>query len=676
MIDRSAPPRLSPFDSVQAFCAALRDELAGGNGREPSAADLRRYYRRLLLADWDAGPSGAGRYASRLLPLVEAARGAAGQVTALDCGCGFGTESLLLGLEGVAVTGVDAVPERVEVARARVPFYERRAGRPLGVRFASADILRYLEGVPRVDLIWALEAISHIHPLEDFLTLAFDRLSPGGLLVTSDPNALNPLARYRGVPDSRDARAPDPREGRRPGRGHACRRGGRAHLPRRRLCEEGHAGGLSRGTNRDVRVPGRIADPGAMASQRGNLPCSGRDPARAAARAGRAACGDELHRRGAQGRRDRRRTRVGLMRVLIVNTCSTLNRGDAAIVLGQIRLLERWWPGARVALTSKTPATDEAFYGPLGVEVLPPLTPALSTFAGPAAKLAGGARALLDGRGRRRLVELAVQSDIILSCGGGYFYSYRRFVPGTTFWQNVVHANLAARTGKPLVFLPQSFGPLRSAAARRAVGGLVNAEPVVRAFAREQGSVECLRQLVAPARQHRIALCPDMAFYLRGGTGPLPVPTPPTRSAGPALAVNLREWAFPDCRSPADRRARREAYLNALTSAAAWFVERHRGRVIVIPQALGPDPAEDDRAICSAFVERARARVHEPGLVQFVNPGTASLSEYLQILSQVTLLVGTRLHACLLAMLAGVPAISIGTSRRARGRWPCWDSIA
>jgi polysaccharide pyruvyl transferase WcaK-like protein len=92
-----------------------------------------------------------------------------------------------------------------------------------------------------------------------------------------------------------------------------------------------------------------------------------------------------------------------------------------------------------------------------------------------------------------------------------------------------------------------------------------------------------------------------------------------------------------------------------------------RGRVIVMPQALGPDPSEDDRAICQAFVERVRARADDPALVQFVNPGTASLSDYLRLLSQVTLLVGTRLHACILAMLAGAPAISIGYQAKSEG---------
>lgn len=197
MIVRSVPPQRAPLDSIQAFCGMLRDELAGGNGRESEAADLRRYYHRLLLRDGTLDPLGVYGYASRLLPLVEVVQGAAGPLTALDCGCGYGTESLLLGLSGAAVTGIEAVPERVALARARVSFYEQRAQRSLDVRYANANVLRFLEGVSRVDIIWALEAISHIHPLENFLALAFDKLNPGGFLITSDPNALNPLARYR-----------------------------------------------------------------------------------------------------------------------------------------------------------------------------------------------------------------------------------------------------------------------------------------------------------------------------------------------------------------------------------------------------------------------------------------------------------------------------------------------
>jgi colanic acid/amylovoran biosynthesis protein len=352
------------------------------------------------------------------------------------------------------------------------------------------------------------------------------------------------------------------------------------------------------------------------------------------------------------------------MRILILNTCSTLNRGDAAIVLGQIRLLQKTCPGADVALTSKTPALDRAFYDPLGVEVLPPFISALSSYRGAGRKLSEGARALVAVGDKRRLLQSLRQADLVLSCGGGYFYSYRGLLPGTTFWQNVVHAYLAAALHKPLLFLPQSFGPFASPLARRGVRHLLERGSVLHVFAREEISYHLLRDMVGQAVQARLSLCPDMAFYLAAdGLGPTTRDEEPG-AARPTLVMNLRPWAFPEARDPA---ARREGYMQAMLAAADHFVRRYRGQVVVVPQALGPDPAEDDRGICEEFCRRARTLPAAAQAVQYREPGTSSLTEYLALLAGARLLVGTRLHSCILALLSGVPALSVGYQYKSQG---------
>lgn len=95
------------------------------------------------------------------------------------------------------MTGVEVVSERTELARSRLGFYQKQVSTPLSIQFTNADIMRYIERAEPFDIIWIMEAISHIHPLESFLPLAYERLSPGGLLITSDPNALNPIVLYR-----------------------------------------------------------------------------------------------------------------------------------------------------------------------------------------------------------------------------------------------------------------------------------------------------------------------------------------------------------------------------------------------------------------------------------------------------------------------------------------------
>ena len=189
--------QLSPHEAVQAFCELLGDELNCRSAHDLDALALRRYYRNLFLTDGTLSPLGIHGYASRLASALLAVREAEPPARLLDAGCGYGTESLLFALSGADVTGVELISERVELARSRISFYQNRVSAPLSIQFVNADVMRYLERTQPFDIICTIEAISHIHPLETFLSLAHRSLSPGGLLITSDPNALNPIALYR-----------------------------------------------------------------------------------------------------------------------------------------------------------------------------------------------------------------------------------------------------------------------------------------------------------------------------------------------------------------------------------------------------------------------------------------------------------------------------------------------
>jgi 2-polyprenyl-3-methyl-5-hydroxy-6-metoxy-1,4-benzoquinol methylase len=173
------------------------EELDDRDARGLDARDLRRYYGNLFLPGGDPSPLGVHGYASRLEPALHAIGQVGAGVKLLDAGCGYGTESLLFALAGANVTGVELVADRVALARSRPAFYQDLTRATPTVQFVNADVFRYLERSDSFDIIWILEAVSHIHPLEAFLPLVYERLSPGGLLITSDPNAWNPVSMYR-----------------------------------------------------------------------------------------------------------------------------------------------------------------------------------------------------------------------------------------------------------------------------------------------------------------------------------------------------------------------------------------------------------------------------------------------------------------------------------------------
>lgn len=114
----------------------------------------------------------------------------------LDAGCGVGSESLLFSLLGANVIGVDLNKERLMVAKARIKYYEDKFGRDLPVKFILKNILKFHKP-ERFDLIWVLESISHIHPIEGFLKIVRENLKPEGIIIISDTNKFNPYARFK-----------------------------------------------------------------------------------------------------------------------------------------------------------------------------------------------------------------------------------------------------------------------------------------------------------------------------------------------------------------------------------------------------------------------------------------------------------------------------------------------
>ena len=99
---------------------------------------------------------------------------------ALDVGCGGGLLTEPLRRLGAEVTGIDASPEVIAVAR----DHARVSG--LDIDYRSGDV-QELEG--QFDLITAMEVIEHVADPAAFIQALADRLAPDGLLLMSTPNA-------------------------------------------------------------------------------------------------------------------------------------------------------------------------------------------------------------------------------------------------------------------------------------------------------------------------------------------------------------------------------------------------------------------------------------------------------------------------------------------------------
>ncbi len=190
----------SSREALAGFVAGLLErELAHRRAKGLDESALRRYYGGILDEDGRPMPLAAYAYVQRLWPLIEVLKALPAPLRVLDAGCGYGTESYLMALMGHDVTGVELVPERAGVARSRQEFFAAQSEREIKVSFVTANVFGFLQQPARFDVIWLMEAISHIHPPEPFLELAGRALTGGGFLVVSDPNRRNPLAAWRSI---------------------------------------------------------------------------------------------------------------------------------------------------------------------------------------------------------------------------------------------------------------------------------------------------------------------------------------------------------------------------------------------------------------------------------------------------------------------------------------------
>jgi 2-polyprenyl-6-hydroxyphenyl methylase/3-demethylubiquinone-9 3-methyltransferase len=104
-------------------------------------------------------------------------------LTALDVGCGGGLLTEPLARMGFAVTGLDAAPESIAVAR------DHAAGQGLEIDYVAGDVEALARDRPAAfDLLTCMEVVEHVADLRAFLAALRALLRPTGLLVFSTPN--------------------------------------------------------------------------------------------------------------------------------------------------------------------------------------------------------------------------------------------------------------------------------------------------------------------------------------------------------------------------------------------------------------------------------------------------------------------------------------------------------
>ncbi|MGC8861294.1 MAG: polysaccharide pyruvyl transferase family protein [Armatimonadota bacterium] len=256
------------------------------------------------------------------------------------------------------------------------------------------------------------------------------------------------------------------------------------------------------------------------------------------------------------------------------------------------------------------------------------------------------ARLLLDAR-QRETYDAFLRARVVIVKGGGFIHAYGGLTAPYLMWYQLFYIKLAHRLRKPVLVLPNSFGPFLGLGVKRQVKKALGSCAFV--CARESVSAKALSELLG----REVPMFPDLGYFLRAADDEIGleicrrhrVPVGHKRCVG----FTVRPYRFPGSRDAARLYDR---YLEAL-AALVKHVESLGFHPVFVTQVRGPSAHENDSlAICDLT---KRLNGIEYSWVDY--QGTCR--ELKAVYGRMDYLVGTRFHSVVFAQGLGIPSMAI-----------------
>lgn len=341
------------------------------------------------------------------------------------------------------------------------------------------------------------------------------------------------------------------------------------------------------------------------------------------------------------------------MNILIINAHSSKNKGDAGIVLSMIDALQKNNPGCSIRINSRFPDIDKDAYNHLvnscveNVSIDPKTSKVKKSYS--AIKL------LLALCSVRKIKSEDYEwADVVVSCGGGFLLSHGFSV---ALLQHLVQITTAFSYKKPVVIYSQSIGPFYNRFMQVLAGKVL--EKIDKIYIREKVSQDWLTKI--GCKSNKVEIVPDSAFAMedvKSKSIDELVCKIKQNHNGPFIGMTVRDWNFPEVSNSEDYRAK---YIESIRAGISYISTECNGKVLLMPQVLGPNPFNDDRIISREILEGIP--LEQAQLLDY----DFSPRELKYLYSKMDMFVGTRMHSNIFALSNLVPTVAINYEHKTKG---------
>lgn len=372
------------------------------------------------------------------------------------------------------------------------------------------------------------------------------------------------------------------------------------------------------------------------------------------------------------------------LKIVIVDYVSEKNRGDAAIHLGLIKILQKSYPNAVLAAVSVFGANQfpemELEYDQsvnLGIKIygglVPTFYPATKNRVKPvmlfeiqnlfglffqlwlliALKLKIPIRFLkhLMSKKYQMTFELIEKSDLIVIRGRNYRDRKTAALEIFRMLSKIYHLLLCSQLSKKMVLLGASVWEQKSNLADRLLGFAFKSCEFV--TVREPGSFEVAKRIAHSYNFQEPMLIPDLSFAAFADCKDIIVNRADlSKGLYPAvIGLTLHDWK-------PESLDLRNKYLESITGLAKFY-SNLGSQVIIIPQ-VSVTWEDNSKLVKELLLNVGTGRID-------VIRGDPSVRELLQLYSSLDLLVATRMHSAIFAAAVNTPIVAIAYDKG--GKW-------
>jgi polysaccharide pyruvyl transferase WcaK-like protein/SAM-dependent methyltransferase len=305
------------------------------------------------------------------------------------------------------------------------------------------------------------------------------------------------------------------------------------------------------------------------------------------------------------------------MKFLITNSVP-LNGGDEALLRAVVTTLERHWPEAEVTVLCKDLERCR--------EQLPDLD------------LDSDLEFAKTKKERERILGHYQKSDIVLSAPGGFLHDYY------SVEERLRGFEAALELSKPVVLLAQSIGPFWKSKSIERVRDVLSRVSLI--CLRDEISKEQLAKCGVDLSRTRMT--GDAAFLWHRTVGELFHSSEEDKAR--LIGLSFRVWPL------GDKVKLRDTIAKAVKLCEHLLADGET-KILFLSTCQGVAGYVDDSEIARQIRERLPHDLQERCDIDAARYAPRDL---IQALGRCDAFIGMRLHACILAMLAGVPAMGLG----------------